>query len=303
MRTILSIATIAGLLASTAAQAQDAAVFRPSSVWAADYGDDYCRLVREFSDGRDTINLAFQRVQPGADTQLLLIGNAVRTFRGANQISWHFLPNDAERRTPYSRSETGDGQQYLRMDNVMLVPFTPPAPGAPFGPPPVYNRAAEQARTKEYTGLTLTAGLTRPVQIDTGPLDGPIAALQACADDLLSTWGLDPQKHQTLTATPVPQPRPDGFLPTGTIPFSEFGKFAGGGNVVRLMLDAAGKPTSCHIHSPTLNATLNTRICALLMERASFTPAKDADGQGMASYWMGSPMFLGPAPAGGGRRR
>lgn len=303
MRKIISSAAVAGLLASTAVQAQDVAVFKPASVWAADYGEDYCRLIREFSDGTNTINLAFQRVQPGADTQVMLIGNGVRTFRGATQLTWHFTPTDSERKTNYARSETGDGQQYLRMDNVTLVPFTPPAPGTPPGPPPPYSRTDEQAKTKAYTGLTMTAGLTRPIQIDTGPLDGPVAALQTCADDLLQTWGLDPAKHKTLTAVAVPTPRADGILPTGTIPFSDFAKFAGGGNTIRLMLNAEGKPTACHVHSPTLSAAKNEEICKLAMERASFTPAKDAQGQAMASYWMGSPMFLGAPPAGGGRRR
>lgn len=301
MRKIISTAAVAGLLASTAAQAQDVAVFKPASVWAADYGEDYCRLIREFSDGTNTINLAFQRVQPGADTQVMLIGNGVRTFRGATQISWHFTPTDGERKTNYSRSETGDGQQYLRLDNVTLVPFTR-APGAAFGPPPPYSRTDEQSKTKAFTGLTMTAGLTRPIQIDTGPLDAPVAALQACADDLLQTWGLDPAKHKTLTATPVPEARADGFLPQGTIGFADFAKFAGGGNTVRLMLNAEGKPTACHIHSPTLSAAKNEEICKLLMERAAFTPAKDAQGQAMASYWMGSPMFLGPPGGGGGGR-
>ena len=301
MKKLLSLGAVMGLLVGPAAQAQDGAVFRPSSVWAADYGDDYCRLVREFSDGKDTISLIFQRVQPGADTQVLLLGDAISTFRGATQIGWNFLPNDAERKSNYVRSEAG-GQSYLRMDNVFLTRFTPPAPGAAPAGPPVYDRAAERTATKAYTGLSLSSGVTKPVRIETGPLDGPIAALQNCADDLLKVWGLDPAKHQTMTAPPIQQPRPDGALPSGTIPFTEFAKFAGGGNMVRLMLGTDGKPTSCHIHSPTLSQSLNDRICALLMERATFTPAKDADGNAMASFWMGSPLFLGPPPPGGGGR-
>src|SRR5690606_17131403 len=192
-----------------------------------------------------------------------------------------------------SRSQTGDGQQYLRIDGVYLTPVAPPAPGTPPGPPP-YDRTAEQAVGKNLTGLRFDAGLTKPVQIETGRLEGPIKALQTCTDDLLQTWGLDAEKHKTLSAPAVPQLSPDGWLPSGTIPFSEFAKFAGGGNQVRLMLDAGGKPTACHIHSPTLDEALNGRICSLLMEKASFTPAKDAAGQAMASYWLGSPMFLGP---------
>lgn len=293
MKKTLSIFAAAGLLASSTAQAQDSAIFKPSSAWAADYGDDYCRLVRSFSDGSDTIDLALQRIQPGAETQLLLIGDAIKTFRGAAELGWHFLPGDGARKTPYSRSVTGDGQQYLRMDGVFLVPAAPPTPGTPPGPPP-YDRTAEQTVGKALTGLIIEGGLTKPVQIETGRLEAPVKALQACTDDLIKTWGLDAEKHKTLSAAAAPQLGAEGWLPQGTIPFGEFAKFAGGGNQVRLMIDAGGKPTACLIHSPTLEKSLNDRICQILMEKASFTPAKDAAGQAMASYWLGSPMFLGP---------
>lgn len=291
---------LAGVVISSAAHAQDdAAVFRPNSAWAADYGDDYCRLVRSFSNGNDTVTVMLQRVQPGADTQLMLIGEAIKPFRGAEELGWHFLPNDAERKSRYGRGEV-QGQPYFRIENVMLMPFAPPAPGTPPGPPR-YDRAAEQTATKALTGLLVSTGVTKPVRIETGSLGAPVGALQACADDLLKSWGLDPEKHKTMSMPAMMNPSPDGVLPQGTIPFTEFAKFAGGANQVRVMLDAAGKPTSCSIFSATLDKALNDKICQLVMQKASFTPAKDAAGQPMASYWMGSPMFLGP-PMGGGRR-
>lgn len=287
------------LLAGSNAFAQDEAVFKPASAWAADYGDEYCRLVRDFSDGKDQITLIIQRIQPGADSQLMVVGNAFRTFRGATELQWGFLPNSADRKSPYLRSTVENGQQYLRIDGVTLAPLGPPPPGAPPGPPR-YDRAAEKVQAADVTGIHFTGGLTKPARIETGRLDGPIEALQACTDDLVQTWGLDAEKHRALSSPAIPQLSPDGWLPAGTIPFSEFAKFAGGSNQVRLMLDAAGKPSSCHVVSPTLSQSLNDRICQLLMEKASFVPAKSASGEALASYWLGSPMFLGP-PMGGRR--
>ena len=104
-----------------------------------------------------------------------------------------------------------------------------------------------------------------------------------------------------MTSAVVLNPNPNGVLPQGTIPFSEFGKLGGGANEVRVLVSAEGKPTSCTIYSPSLSQSLNERICSLVMEKATFQPAKDAAGEPMASYWMGSPMFLGP-PFPGARR-
>jgi hypothetical protein len=68
------------------------------------------------------------------------------------------------------------------------------------------------------------------------------------------------------------------------------------------MVDANGKATSCTIHWPTLDATTNDKICKAALANATFTPAKDAAGEPMPGYWVGSPLFMGPPfPGRGGR--
>jgi len=82
---------------------------------------------------------------------------------------------------------------------------------------PPYDRAAEQETARGINGLALADGLTDPVRFETGSLRAPIATLQACADDLLKVWGLDPEKHKTMTTSAIPNPAPGGVLPQGTI--------------------------------------------------------------------------------------
>lgn len=295
-----SLALAALLLAPLPAQAE-VGVFTPSGGWTADYGDDYCRLVRTFSDGKDQLSLALERLQPGAQVRMIMVGDGLKPFRGADQIAYQFAPSGASGKARYVRSQTADGKQFVSFDPVLLAAVTPPAPGTPPGPPPVYSRERELETARGVTGVALAEGLTSPVRIETGSLRAPIAAMQACADDLLKVWGLDPDKHKTMTAAARLNPNADGVLPQGTIPFSEFGKFSGGANQVRLLIGADGRVTACTIYSPSLSPSLNDKICSLAKERASFQPAKDADGQAMASVWMGSPMFLGPPLAGRGR--
>jgi len=308
MKGMLSWVAAAALLAAPAAQAQDAeVVFRPSGQWTADYGDDYCRLIRTFSDGTREMSLALERLQPGTQVRLIVVGEGMRPFRGAEQIAYQFLPAGSSGKARYVRSDTADGKQFVSFDPVTLAPppaFTPPARGMPPAPPPVYSRADEQTIARAINGLLLTEGLISPVRVETGSLGAPIGALQACADDLLTVWGLDADKHKAMTAGPILNPNPAGVLPQGTVPFSEFGKLGGGANQVRLLIGADGKVTSCTIHTPSLSQALNDKICSLAKERASFQPAKDAAGQPMASVWIGSPMFLGPPLrgfGGGGR--
>jgi hypothetical protein len=300
MKGMLSWVAAAALLAAPVAQAQEETVFRPSGNWTADYGDDYCRLIRTFSDGTRDMSLALERLHPGGLVRVIVVGEGMRPFRGADQITSQFLPSGTPAKLRYVRSETADGKSFVSFDPVMLTP--PPAPGAPPGPPPMYSREREREAARGISGFLLTEGLISPVRVETGSLATPVGALQDCADDLLKVWGLDPEKHRTMTATPVLNPNPQGVLPQGTIPFTEFSKFGGGANQVRLLIGADGKVTACAIYTPSLSQTLNERICSLAKERASFQPAKDADGQPMTSVWMGSPMFLGPPFPGGGSR-
>jgi hypothetical protein len=309
MKRTLSLLALVGLVAAPGAQAQEAEgnVFRPVGNWTADYGNDYCRLLRTFSNGKDEVSLALERTAPGTNFRLILVGGGISPYRRATELGYHFLPSGDAKKGRYVKSETADGKQYLSFDQMTLVPFvfTPPAPGTPPAPPPPYNRQAELDAARPITGIALAEGLTDPVRFETGSLRAPVAALQACADDLIKTWGLDPDKHKAMTAAATLVPNSDGVLPQGTIPFTEFEKFGGGANQVRLLVGADGKPTSCTIYQPSLSQSMNEKICKLAMERATFSPAKDAGGQAMASYWMGSPMFLGPplrgrGPGGGG---
>lgn len=299
MRSHIVTALTAAALAAPAmspAAAQEARVYKPTAQWALDYGDDYCRLMRTFSDGKNELSLAFERIEPGPLMRLIMVGDGIRPFRSAEELGWNFAPGRGEeRKARYALSKTADKKDYYNFGPVMVAPFVP-------GPPPAYDRAAERAVAKPFTALTVGSGLTEPVRIETGSMESPVGALQACADDLAKTWGLDPAKLAGATPA-IPQGGGVGWLPQGTIPFDEFGKFAGGANQVRLLVDAAGKPASCHVHWPSLSDSLNKKICATLMDKASFVPAKDAQGQAMAGYWVGNPMFLGPPMPGFGGGR
>jgi len=300
---IASSVAAAGLLAaSLPAETQDkTAVFKPTGQWSLDYGEDYCRLARTFSDGKDELALAVERIEPGPTARLILVSNAIKPFRSADEIGWHFTPSDPERKARYTHSTTGEGKQYYNLGPFVLAPFAPSAPGNPPVPPPAFDRAKEQATAKGMTGFALDNGLNTPVQVETGDLSAPVAALQACADDLAKGWGLDPAKLQTQTSAAIPEKGGSGWLPQGTVAFGDFGKLGGGANQVRLMVDATGKATSCTVHWPTLDAATNDKICKAALANARFTPAKDTGGLAMPGYWIGSPLFMGPPFP--GRRR
>lgn len=297
MRKLVAACVLAGLVA-TPVQAQNAAprVFNQDGAWALDYGDDYCRLAGNFTNGADRIALAIERIEPGTSMRVALVGNAVKLFRRASEIGVALTPATTERKMRYVVSKVGD-EQYVLFDRVTLA-----EPAAPGTSPALYDRAAEATLAKGVTGLRLGSGLNEPVAVHTGPLGAGIKALQGCADDMVKSWGLDVARHQTLSKAAAPAGPTAGWLPQGTVPFGDFNKLAGGMNQLRVMIDATGKATECKVHWASLDAVKNQQICATVLERGTFTPALDAGGQAMASYVMLSPFFLLPPPPGGGRR-
>ena len=275
-------------------QAESADVYKPESDWAIDYGDDYCRLMRDFTNGKDRVGLFIERTQPGPFVRLIVIGDSIGVFRSAQQIGYSMLPSGNTRTTQRLRSKTSDGQEYLNLGPSTLADLPKPAPGTPPAPPPSYTRENEQALAKNITGIALTGGVTKPVAIETGALDAPVQALQVCTDQLVGSWGLDAEAHKTLSRPAVPAGPTAGWITSGIVPFSDFSKLSGGNNEIRVMIDKSGKATSCQAQWPTLSASVNDRICGMVMQNGKFTPALDKSGQPIDSYWITSVFFLTP---------
>ena len=293
----LSKLLILGLLAlpmQAVAQGRETKVFKATSAWAVDYGDDYCQLMRDFSDGTDPVGLLIQRTQPGPIMRMIVIGDSIRLFRGSQEVGFRMAPSGSSRTVPRLRYVTNTGDQYLNLGPTTLADMPTAAPGAPPPMPPPYTRQADVAAAGQITGVALTHGVTSPILIETGALGEATDALQACADDLLASWGLDAEKHKGLRRPATPDRPSAGWIARDTVSFSDFTKLAGGNNELRVMVNAAGRATACHVLWPTLGEETNRTICDAVMENGTFLPALDQAGQAMDSYWMTSVFFLMP---------
>lgn len=303
MKEILFASAAALCAVATAAHAADKEprVFKPKGPWAADYGEDYCRLARTFTDGKDEISLGLDRIQPGLSMRMILAGDTLKTYHRATTLNYHYLPGGDDRQAPLLQSQTDNGTAFLIIYPAMMAPAPKLQNGrrAPPGPPRPYSREREQAFADGVDGIEITGGVVDPVELNTGGLKPVMAALQACTDDLVKYWGIDSEKQKTLTRPALPDGDSSKWLPQGTIGFGDFARLTGGVNQVRLLVDVEGNPSDCMVFYPTLAADTNKKMCDALMANAHFKPALDANGQPFASYFMTSPMFLAGSGFGG----
>ena len=304
IRICTSIVALGAVLAGTVAPvaAQDAAaethVFTRTGQWQLEAADEECRLARMFTRGDEQIALALERSRADPIVRLVLVGNGLRPYRGAEELGFRLAPVGEAQSSRYIESEMSDGQAYYNLGNVRIgASPPPPAPSAPPaepGPPPPYDRAAELEYAAGITAIEITSGVVHPVRLETGSLRAAMQALQACTDDLLLTWGLDWEKHQTMTRRAAPQGNVWDWLTDNAVTFRDFPAFLGGRNSFRIMVSATGAPTGCVAQWPSLSPDRNAGICERIMANGRFTPALDAAGEPMASYWMADFAFYAP---------
>lgn len=289
----VTISASASITAGASAQeTPEPRVFTRAGQWQLDAAENECRLARVFTNGTDQIALALERNRADNLVRLVLVSGAIGTYRSAEELGYRFMPSGDQRSARYITAEMADGQTYYSLGNVLVGSIAPLAPGAtPPAGPPLYDRSAELEYAAAITGIEINAGLTTPVRLETGSLRGAITALQACTDDLLLTWGVDWEKHQSLTRRVAPVGNAWDWIPDGVIGFQDFAAFAGGRNPFRVLVSADGRPTACAAQWVSLSEDKNQRICAAIMEHGQFTPALDAAGVPVASYWMVDYLF------------
>jgi len=112
--------------------------------------------------------------------------------------------------------------------------------------------------------------------------------MRTCTADLVKYWGLDPAAQESRTRKPEPIASPGTWLRPADYPTGALRKGASAVIDFRLMLDAAGQPTDCHIQGMTKGEEFPMLTCKLLMKRARFSPALGADGKPIASYYTNS---------------
>jgi outer membrane biosynthesis protein TonB len=119
----------------------------------------------------------------------------------------------------------------------------------------------------------------------------PLAALDTCIDNLLTSWGIDVEKHKTLSQQTKPLKSPAKWVVSSDYPVGMLS--AGQPALVnfRLSIGPDGAPTGCYIQATTRPKEFDNAVCKSVMKRARFSPALDAQGQPLASYYQNSVYF------------
>lgn len=254
----------------------------PRSSWFLEMKDDRCVLSREFRMDDRQIFVQFARFGPTDDFAFNLIGRPFGNLHHRQAVRIRFGPTG----TFVSRSAIiGDFQDLPmlllsgRLDNLDMYKWRREhRDEAPPAVPPSREAAISSMEVRFY-GLGL--------RFELGSLAKPMSELRTCTDDLFRSWGIDPVEEARITQRAVPIGRASAWFHRKDFPPSldRVGKPAA--LSFRLLIDAAGVPTSCAIQERAETDPLVSRAtCDALLKRARFLPARRADGTPVVSYFI-----------------
>lgn len=258
----------------------------PTSQWHVVYDDDTCRLARIFGADDTKVVLTFEQNSPISLLRPSISGQPVKPLSLSRQgITAAFGP--AEKLVPVK--SVLPGSTGLTKEPLLL-----------FGPFDLLNRdfgdhedslvdwpspTADQIAKIKHFGVARGG---HELVLETGPLTNALQVLGKCTSNLVKTWGLDPDQQATLAVRPQPLNRISSWLRSSDYPWRPHSKGESASIQFRLMVDQTGAPTLCTIQSATRSPDFFDLTCKLLMKRARFAPARDAQGAPVASYYTNS---------------
>lgn len=265
----------------------------PASPWAVDYAEDSCALRRSFGAADKQVVWELRQFEPGNTFYVTVVGKGIRVST-AGKVRAVFDPGKSIDRDKDIRFVTyANGLQgftYLTSLTRSDSNREQPASGADLRE---LNDAERDLREKAITGYSVTKGLAFPATLQTGELHAPMRAMRQCLDELVTHWGIDAAAQKTLTrrAKALDQQlwarRIQEYYPSKALANDESGFV-----LVRMIVDPAGQPSSCHIQMKAKEDTFERAACEQLMRYAKFEPALDAKGMPIASYYLTRIYYL-----------
>lgn len=129
--------------------------------------------------------------------------------------------------------------------------------------------------------VTLTYDGGRTVAFALAGTGKALAAMTACENDLMISWGFDPAEQARVAARAIGNP--GAAFDTASYPSAAYDAGVSGRVVTVLDIGADGKVRGCRVVVSSKNESLDTGTCRIAERRLTYKPARDAAGAAIAS--------------------
>ncbi|WP_228242495.1 energy transducer TonB [Porphyrobacter sp. GA68] len=278
-------------------------VLEPSSQWVLDYHEDKCRLARTFGEGEAETVLFLEQLTPGDTFSWLVSGPALKTLRLRREVSVRFGPRfepfNVSQGSSMRMDEYGnvlEGVGYQNIENPFGQTLVESSDGmttvAPPTSPVPQSRALQPHDGAQIDHLQLRQPGRFSLRLNTGRLDKAFDAMNACMDNLVATWGVDPATlrkqmtqprwlNQAALARRIMLAYPRKALNAG-----EQANFQ-----MRVIVNPDGSVANCKLINLTLADSFDDRVCPIVRESGQFEAARDASGAPLTSFVVSNIVY------------
>lgn len=299
LRKISLLLCICLLTGQALAKNKEPLILEPSGAWVANYAEDSCTLARSFGEGDNQSFLVFSRFSPSGISNISISGKPFKAKRGTRTAKIQFGKTQDVRELDVFSGSRGDYPALIFKQPIAIQPFTK-------GQIDDFNKALKE-QDFEAASLIRAAPLSddidtllvsdfsrQPVLLKTGSMVNAMATQDKCIDDLVTSWGIDAEKHKTLTQLALPVNAPQRWIKSSDYPTDLLRKGNQGIVNFRLIVSPEGEVESCHIQESSRPQGFDDAVCTQISRRAKFSPALDAEGKAITSYYTNKVTFQIP---------
>lgn len=247
--------------------------------WEINYDTDACHIFGRFGQGKDETILGITRYEPGNGFDLGLIGKPLQSRDPQTPIELGY--GDAS--PSWEMGMAGQaGSAKVPMLNITSQRLDGWRPSSRDDMPPTVTPAQEAA----VRSITFKLRGSKRYRLETGSMAKPMEAMRACLADLMQSWGYDPAVQASLSRPLSPLSNPSMWFRTNDFPINAAMQGHNGLVQARMDVDADGKMAGCHVLRRTNPDEFADITCEVLSKRARFSPALDASGKPVKSFYM-----------------
>lgn len=283
-----------------------------STNWDMHYTPDACQLLGVFGSDAQRVIFRLSREQPSSSFGLELIGQPLksngsgtsaligtlirqpRQYSGSDNSVWLQFGLNGMPFERYSSSMTisiaGKLLPMVRFSGLRFDETTVQIPSqtidlvAP-------SQEVTPTQEAEVNAIIFKMDGEKQYRLETGSMASPMAAVRKCTDDLVKSWGYDLTTEGSLRRRATPVGNPAQWVRSADYPSTAVTQGHNGLVRFRLDLDTAGLPRGCHVLYRTNPDEFADLSCALLMQRARFSPAQDSTGTPVKSFYISDIRF------------
>ncbi|MBY6015351.1 energy transducer TonB [Qipengyuania gaetbuli] len=291
MKFVTPLFVLAGLqLAAAPLSAAEPVVLQPASNWNLDYSKEACRLGSKFGEGENQVLLVMAKYAPGPNIEIIASGKLLYDKR-VRSLHYSFGEgNEVEVERPLF-GDLENGERVWQWSGSILPPDTQKALEDAEADTTAYRTAEENAATVADS-FTMKLGSSKKVKLETGRLAAGKKAMDDCLTSLVKSWGYDPEAIATIVQEPEPVGRITQWFNTNDYPTEALRKDLSGAVRFRLDIDETGQITDCTIQSSYSDPAFPETVCKEFTRKGRFTPARNAAGEPVASYWANTVLFV-----------